>query len=62
MLNAVHNIMVPLSQLLQPLSKKIPENPKYKHIKSTIDTGTSTSCCMTTSFVLYPQIFYSNLL
>ena len=24
---------------LQPLDKKIPENPKYKHIKSTIDTG-----------------------
>ena len=24
---------------LQPLDKKIPENPKYKHIKSTLDTG-----------------------
>lgn len=24
---------------LQPLSKKIPENPKYKHVRATVDTG-----------------------
>ena len=25
--------------IFQPLSKKIPENPKYKNVRSTIDTG-----------------------
>ena len=30
----------------QPLNRRIPENPKYKHIKATIDTGKplSSSC------------------
>ncbi|XP_064400340.1 centrosomal protein of 41 kDa-like [Halichondria panicea] len=27
----------------KPLNKRIPENPKYKHIKSSIDTGASVS-------------------
>lgn len=27
---------------LQPLNKRIPENPKYRHIKATIDTGLAT--------------------
>ena len=25
--------------VFQPLSKKVPENPKFKHVRSTIDTG-----------------------
>ena len=25
--------------VFQPLSKKIPENPKYKHVRATVDTG-----------------------
>lgn len=29
--------------LPQPLDRRIPENPKYKHIRSTLDTGASVS-------------------
>ena len=32
---------------MQPLNKRIPENPKYKHIKATIDTGLFTQYIIT---------------
>ncbi|XP_046548729.1 centrosomal protein of 41 kDa-like isoform X2 [Haliotis rubra] len=42
-----HNKMSAVSSArpkkIDPLSKKIPENPKYKHVKPTVDTGSSVS-------------------
>ena len=40
---------------MQPLSKRIPENPKYKHIKATVDTGKprmNCSSCWQSAFSL----------
>ncbi|XP_046356305.1 centrosomal protein of 41 kDa-like isoform X2 [Haliotis rufescens] len=42
-----HNKMSAVSSArpkkVDPLSKKIPQNPKYKHVKATVDTGCSVS-------------------
>ena len=33
------NVLSILSNLIQKLNKKIPKNPRYEHVKRTIDTG-----------------------
>lgn len=40
---AVRSLYRPSGKQNDPLNKRIPENPRYKHIKSSIDTGASLS-------------------
>ncbi|KAK3751531.1 hypothetical protein QZH41_019424, partial [Actinostola sp. cb2023] len=38
-----NNLMKYLFYLVKILNKKVPENPKYKHVRATVDTGSSIS-------------------
>ena len=45
MLNAIaHDTAFDVLFFLQPLNKRIPKNPRYKHVKSVLDTGESSQC------------------